>query len=455
MRIGRSVLCFALLLMASVASAQAPAALDDATRRASIAVADALRMGDTKAVADRFDEAILGRMPRDQLATTLTNALQKLGALGPCDEPRGTRKANGLTAVEMRCDVGDETVAITSQRLQLAWNDAGRLTGLFFAPVATDAAPIALPTGSHEEAVVTGAPGWPLPGTLLVPAGPKSPIAVFVHGSGRNDRDETIGPNKPFRDLAIGLAEHGIATLRYDKRTFVHGARFVAELPSYTLDDEVVDDAVAALAMVAKDPRFGPVFVVGHSEGAWLAPRIASRAKAAGVPIAGIVMLAGNVTPLADLLVRQLEFLASLPSPTVTAAMVEDARRQRDDVHSLAASGRVEPGHEALPLGLPASIWLDIGRYDPAAALLADPSLPALLTFGERDYQVPASEKDLWSQRLGARPATTLVVMPGLDHLLMTTTGPMGPAAYRRPRRVATSLIDLVADWIELNRTPR
>ena len=440
---GRSIVVAAAAALV-FASAPALAAMDEATRSASVAVADALRSGDTLAVADRFDEAILAKMPRDRLAATLTDALTKLGPLGRCDEPRGAAAPADSTAVEMRCTVGD-----TSLRLQLGWNGAHRMTGLFFVPVRVDEAAVPLPADSHADPVVTGARNWPLPGTLLVPSATKPPIAVFVHGSGPNDRDETIGPNKPFRDLAFGLAAHGIASLRYDKRTLVHGARFVNELPDHTLGDEVVDDAVAALVMVGEDPRFGPVFVVGHSEGAWLAPRIAARARAAGVTVAGIVMLAGNVTPLADLLVRQMEFLDSLPSSTVTAAMVDEARRQRDDVALLGADGRVRPGHEDLPLGLSASIWLDIGRYDPAAALLADRSLPALLVFGERDYQVPASEAALWSRRLGSRPDTTLVVMPGLDHLLMASTGPMGPAAYSLPRRVASPLIDRVAQWID------
>ncbi|MDZ7606573.1 MAG: hypothetical protein U5K79_13515 [Cyclobacteriaceae bacterium] len=66
---------------------------------------------------------------------------------------------------------------------------------------------------------------------MTLPKGKNSfPIVLFVHGSGPNDRDETIGPNKPFRDIAYGLAEKGIASLRYDKRTFVYGIRHFAIL---------------------------------------------------------------------------------------------------------------------------------------------------------------------------------------------------------------------------------
>ena len=64
-------------------------------------------------------------------------------------------------------------------------------------------------------------------GTLSMPAGDGPfPAVVLVHGSGPNDRDETIGPNKPFKDLAWGLASQGIAVLRYDKRTKAHASQF-------------------------------------------------------------------------------------------------------------------------------------------------------------------------------------------------------------------------------------
>ncbi len=63
-------------------------------------------------------------------------------------------------------------------------------------------------------------PLGPLPATLTLPSGEGHfPAVLLVAGSGPNDRDETIGPNKPFRDLAQGLAAADIASLRYDKRT--------------------------------------------------------------------------------------------------------------------------------------------------------------------------------------------------------------------------------------------
>ena len=95
-----------------------------------------------------------------------------------------------------------------------------------------------------------------IPGTLCLPrnAGGKLPIIVMVQGSGPNDRDETIGPNKPFADIAHGLAEQGIASLRYDKRTFLIRQGTLPKPGSpdvVTLKWEIEDDAVAALEFYA------------------------------------------------------------------------------------------------------------------------------------------------------------------------------------------------------------
>src|SRR4051794_36392117 len=143
-----------------------------------------------------------------------------------------------------------------------------------------------------EEPVVVGSGEWALPGTLTLPTGTGPfPAVVLVHGSGPHDRDETIGPNKPFRDLAWGLATRGIAVLRYEKRTKEHGAKFVKE-NTYTLRSEVIDDVRAAVALLRSHRSVDPkrIFVAGHSQGAVAAPRVAELEPGLG----GVILLAGN-----------------------------------------------------------------------------------------------------------------------------------------------------------------
>ena len=139
-----------------------------------------------------------------------------------------------------------------------------------------------------------------LPGTLFLPNGvEKAAAVVLVHGSGPNDRDETLGPNRPFRDLATGLATRGIAVLRYDKRTKVYPESF-AGLKNPTVKDEILDDVSAALEFLKSRPEIDAdrITITGHSLGGTLAPRIA----AANPSVSKIVILAGAARPLPDLM---------------------------------------------------------------------------------------------------------------------------------------------------------
>ena len=129
-----------------------------------------------------------------------------------------------------------------------------------------------------EREVTVGRGEWSLPGTLSVPLqGDLHPAVVLVHGSGPNDRDETIGANKPFKDLALGLASKGVAVLRYEKRTLEHGSKMASLMEVLTPEEEVIEDALAAVSLLKETEGIDPdrIYVLGHSLGGTLAPRIA------------------------------------------------------------------------------------------------------------------------------------------------------------------------------------
>ncbi len=135
------------------------------------------------------------------------------------------------------------------------------------------------------------------------------PVVVLVHGSGPQDRDESIGPNKPFLDLSHGLAARGIAVLRYEKRTRQYGAAMVAQANSLTVKQETIDDVTYAIEYLKTQPEIDQkrMFIAGHSLGGMLLPRIAKRTPEA----AGYIGLAGCSRPLEDTMVQQLQ--KSLP----------------------------------------------------------------------------------------------------------------------------------------------
>ena len=181
--------------------------------------------------------------------------------------------------------------------LRIAVSADGRVAGLSIAGVE----PLEGLAPGANAAIAAGSLTLPAIVTLPKTAGP-APLVVLVHGSGAHDADETVGPNKPFRDLAEGLAARGIATLRYVKRNRI------AELPaSATLDDEVTSDALAAVALARRTPGVDAsrVFILGHSLGGYMAPHIAGKDP----QIRGIIVMAGNARTLRESLTDQLRHI--------------------------------------------------------------------------------------------------------------------------------------------------
>jgi uncharacterized protein len=245
-----------------------------------------------------------------------------------------------------------------------------------------------------------------LHGTLEIPAGKGPfPVALIIAGSGPTDRNgnaRLLGLNTDcYELLAASLAQHGIASLRYDKRGA--GQDFILALPERQLRfGTYVTDAVAWATKLRRDPRFSTLTIIGHSEGSLIGMIAARRIRADGC-----VSIAGAGEPAAKLLSTQLE--AKLPPQL-------DRDAQGIIVHLEAGQtvANVPP-----PLGVlfrpsvqPYLIsWF---RYDPTREI-ARLTLPALIVQGERDLQVEVADARALSS---ADPAATLVLIPGMNHVM-------------------------------------
>jgi dienelactone hydrolase len=308
----------------------------------------------------------------------------------------------------------------------------------------------AIPSSYTEKEVTVGAgTEWALPGTLTMPAGAGTfPAVVLVHGSGPNDRDETISASKPFRDLAFGLASQGIAVLRYDKRTRVYGAKLVGTAgTNFTVKEETVDDALAAVALLRQTPGIDPkrIFVVGHSLGAGLAPRIAE----ADPQVRGLVVMAGLTTPLEDTIVRQYEYLLALDGSLSEDdnKMIASVKQQTARVKQLT---KADLASKEMLHGAPVAYWLDLRAYD-AVATAQRLKQPMLVIQGERDYNVTMTDFAGW-QRLAARKKNvTTKSYPKLDHLFLEGEGPSSDAQYAVPRNIPKYVIDDIAAFVKGN----
>ncbi|HRQ63718.1 MAG TPA: alpha/beta fold hydrolase [Xanthomonadaceae bacterium] len=422
-------LLFGLLLGLTALATEVPA---------DLRLLRALGAGDFETATADFSPLMREHLDAARMAEVWAGVTASLGALGEI-EPL-TEQAQG----ELRVSTLRLHFAQGALDAQVASDEAGVVHGLYFRP-APPPAPEPGEESPREVELDSGATGWPLPALLTVPEGEGPfPAVVLVHGSGPQDRDLSIGANRPFRDIAHGLARRGVASLRYHKRTHVHAERLSIESPAITLEEEVVADALAALAKLSEldDIDGERRFVLGLSLGALLAPRIGERAA----DIAGIVMLAPSARPLHEIIPAQVRYIAELDG-IISEAEAEGIRRAealRDAIAKVLAGEDVDIAWT----GAPAEYWRDLDAYD-ALGTAAALDLPILLLQGERDYQVTIDDDFvLWRRALEGRPRAELHVLPGLNHLFIAGEGPSGPAEYLRPGRVDDGALDLIAAWI-------
>lgn len=418
--------CRRLLHGLVLATALAIAGLETARAQENPAIGHATRVlelldaGKFDEVAAEFNAKMAAAMPASQLRDMWTAVRQQFGARTSIISQRGVTQATGNVTVVNACQF--EKAALN---VMLSFDAENKIAGMNVTRRAAAAPPTAAaPTSSRftEDAVTVGAGEWALPGTLSMPVGPIAAAVVLVHGSGPGDRDETIGPNTPFRDLAWGLADRGIAVLRYDKRTRVHGARMVSG-GSFTVREETVEDAVLAAALLRKRDRIDParIFVLGHSLGGTLAPRIAADDRS----LAGLVILAGSTRPFWDLAREQLTYLASVTPGAFT----------------------VDQGLRTMRQAAPEAYWQDLEAYSPTQTA-ATLTLPMLILQGERDYQVTLADLQGWRNAVGGRTNVTIKSYPTLNHIFLPGEGKSKPSEYERAGHIPDFVLDDIANWI-------
>ncbi|MCD6018220.1 MAG: hypothetical protein K0S53_1341 [Bacteroidetes bacterium] len=356
-----------------------------------------------------------------------------------------SEKKDSMDIVMVRCEFEK-----TKMDLQFAYKGNNKIMGMYFVPPKNKNAYVApeyvLQHKYYETKIAVKTGTLSLPGALCVPNNVKNPpVVILLAGSGPNDKDESIGPNKPLKDLATGLASNGIATYRYDKRTLTYAKESSQQMDKFDLNKEVIDDALSAVEMLKKNPEFknSKIFIVGHSLGAMCAPLIASKSKS----VNGIVLLAGNAQPLEDLLLEQYNYVFGIDSINADEKKEIDTLTKQikilKDPKLLKAATK-----EQLPLNLPSFYWQSFTKYN-QVQVAKKIKQPILVIQGERDYQVTMADFNLWKQNLEGDPKNQFISYPSLNHMLMKGEGKSVPAEYEKQGNVDEQIILDITKWIK------
>lgn len=294
---------------------------------------------------------------------------------------------------------------------------------------------------------------YPLKGLLTLPDNTEKPVpaVVLVHGSGSSNMDEKVGKLTPFKDLAEGLAKHGIACVRYNKRSFSYGLKMVMNKKAViTVKEETIDDAIMAAQLAKNDSRIAPdkVFIIGHSMGGMLAPRI----DAEGGDFRGLILMAGSPLRLEEIMLIQLAEQMDEMKGFTKKILSKQLDKYTTLFEGLYEMSDEQAKSKKMGGGTTLYYFKEMGQPD-VEYHLNNTNKPMLIMQGEKDFQVRAGRDFAEYQRiLAGRDNVTFKLYPGLSHAFVPATYEnisMAKKEYSIEKHIGDDVISDIAQWIE------
>lgn len=306
-----------------------------------------------------------------------------------------------------------------------------------------------------EKIIIGENTKYPLNGLLTLPENITEPVpaVVFVHGSGSSNMDEKVGQLTPFKDLAEGLANKGIASIRYDKRSFAHGLKMVRDKSTIiTVKEETIDDAILATELLKKDSRIDShnIFIIGHSMGGMLAPRIDSE----GGKYKGLIIMAGTPRKLEDVMLEQNEAVLCSTKGLVNWIVRKQVAKLSGLFSGLYELSDEEAKKKKVMGGTTLYYFKEMGEHS-VADYLATTKKTMLIVQGEKDFQVSV-EKDFneYKRLLNDKTNVEFRLYENLNHAFVNYLYSdilKAKQEYNTERHIGEEVISDIADWIMKN----
>lgn len=399
-----------------------------------------LRQGEVRELYQALDPKMAAQLSFYQLS----EMAQQLSWLTGDYQGRLKEHVQMLSAGEILVSC-DEQYSKLVLAAQFVYDDQGRIKQFGLRPIEEQKAPYTpLRTAAYQEERVKVGIEPQVEGLLTLPSQvEKPPIIILIQGSGQSDMNESVGalPNRPFAELAHGLAERGIATLRFNKRFYQYPPQSAEAVAQITVEQEILADARAAVAQAGSEERVDGqhIFALGHSLGGYLMPRLAAEQQ----DMRGVIVMNGPWRPIPEIFAEQKRVLVAAAAH-LSAAEKETALEEiAEDLAKLA-----DPAEQGVVFGQPKGYWRSLEQDQQQC--LAQSQAAVLVLQGEYDFQVEGPrELAYWQAALADRPNSRCRLYPKLSHLMSKAPDKsFDMALYDQPCPLAETVLQDIAEWV-------
>lgn len=399
----------------------------------SIAYSEQMNKGDFTTVTQDFSDVIKNKLTDTQLKDGWK---QTAGTIGKFKQVHSTDFKATPTSAQVIVTLEFEKRGLT---VSFTYDKNNKISGLWlnYATLATN---LTNNTTLQEHAIEVPSDKISLTGILTLPKQEELKyVAIFVHGSGSSDYDQTIKDNKPFKDIAHDLAKKGIGTIRYNKRFFQNPGLAGS---NYTVEDEVLTDVKAAIQFAKSEARLEgkPIIIIGHSFGGMLAPKISKDNQ----EVKAIVSLAGSPRKLEDIIYDQQKAVIDKEGSKLGSSPEKLLSTLKEEIQKIK---NLKEDDNSSIMNISASYWRSLNKID-TPSIVKEINIPILVMQGSADFQVTKTDYNAWKTVLKGKKNVTFKLYNNLNHLFMKTNGKTDITEYDKKGTVDKTVTNDLANWI-------